>query len=212
MCVKRNIIRLCSGKVKIRLISIWRGRMRKRRKEGWEWGVEIYCWTQNHRRITSMWLPIPMPYKHGRTSTSLNWGGSFLLLGRLLLLLLLLCWLLDLYFNLGSHLGWNQNRSTIYIWFYPAPSIPSFQETSYRHTHPLQVHVNQQTHKNTGRFTRYNRPYSHKLLTINNYVNCLSNFAFARSIYLFHRQFLRKSLCEYGLYAIAFDFNSESEH
>ncbi len=29
-----------------------------------------------------------------------------------------------------------------------------------------------------------NRPYSHKLLTINNYVNCPSNFAFARSIYL----------------------------
>ncbi len=33
---------------------------------------------------------------------------------------------------------------------------------------------------------RRNRPYSHKLLTINNYVNCPSNFAFARSIYLFH--------------------------
>ncbi len=31
-----------------------------------------------------------------------------------------------------------------------------------------------------------NRPYSHKLLTINNYVNCPSNFAFGRSIYLFH--------------------------
>ncbi len=30
------------------------------------------------------------------------------------------------------------------------------------------------------------RPYSHKLLTINNYVNCPLNFAFARSIYLFH--------------------------
>ncbi len=29
-----------------------------------------------------------------------------------------------------------------------------------------------------------NRPYSHKLLTINNYVNCPSNFAFARSIHL----------------------------
>ncbi len=27
-----------------------------------------------------------------------------------------------------------------------------------------------------------NRPYSHKLLTINNYVNCPPNFAFARSI------------------------------
>ncbi len=33
---------------------------------------------------------------------------------------------------------------------------------------------------------RCNRPYSHKLLTINNYVNCPSNFAFARSICLFH--------------------------
>ncbi len=31
-----------------------------------------------------------------------------------------------------------------------------------------------------------NRPYSHKLLTINNYVNCPSNLSFARSIYLFH--------------------------
>ncbi len=31
-----------------------------------------------------------------------------------------------------------------------------------------------------------NRPYSHKLLTINNYVNCPSNFAYARSIYLFY--------------------------
>ncbi len=31
-----------------------------------------------------------------------------------------------------------------------------------------------------------NRLYSHKLLTINNYVNCPLNFAFARSIYLFH--------------------------
>ncbi len=33
---------------------------------------------------------------------------------------------------------------------------------------------------------QYNRPYSHKLLTINNYVNCPSNFAFAHSMYLFH--------------------------
>ncbi len=43
-----------------------------------------------------------------------------------------------------------------------------------------------------------NRPYSHKLLTINNYVNCPSNFAFARPY--FTCQILRKSLCEYGLY------------
>ncbi len=41
-----------------------------------------------------------------------------------------------------------------------------------------------------------NRPYSHRLLTVNNYVNCPSNFAFARSIYLFHPPILRKSLCE----------------
>ncbi len=39
-----------------------------------------------------------------------------------------------------------------------------------------------------------NRPYSHKLLTINNYVNCLSNFAFARSIYLFHPPIFEKIL------------------
>ncbi len=35
---------------------------------------------------------------------------------------------------------------------------------------------------------QYNRQYSHKLLTINNYVNCPSNFAFARSY--FTRRFL----------------------
>ncbi len=34
-------------------------------------------------------------------------------------------------------------------------------------------------------YTQY-IPYSHKLLTTNNYVNCLSNFVFARSICLFH--------------------------
>ncbi len=38
------------------------------------------------------------------------------------------------------------------------------------------------------------RPYSHKLLTINNYVNCPSNFAFARSIYLFHPLIFEKIL------------------
>ncbi len=38
------------------------------------------------------------------------------------------------------------------------------------------------------------RPYSHKLLTINNYVSCLSNFAFARSIYLFHPPIFEKIL------------------
>ncbi len=41
---------------------------------------------------------------------------------------------------------------------------------------------------------RCNRPYSHKLLTINNYVNCPSNFAFARSIYLFHPLIFEKIL------------------
>ncbi len=39
-----------------------------------------------------------------------------------------------------------------------------------------------------------NRPYSHKLLTINNYVNCPPNFAFARSIYLFHPPIFEKIL------------------
>ncbi len=38
------------------------------------------------------------------------------------------------------------------------------------------------------------RPYSHKLLTINNYVNCPSNFVFARSIYLFHTPIFEKIL------------------
>ncbi len=38
------------------------------------------------------------------------------------------------------------------------------------------------------------RPYSHKLLTINNYANCPSNFAFARSIYLFHPPIFEKIL------------------
>ncbi len=36
-----------------------------------------------------------------------------------------------------------------------------------------------------------NRPYSHKLITINNYVNCPSNFAFARS---FHPPIFEKIL------------------
>ncbi len=31
-----------------------------------------------------------------------------------------------------------------------------------------------------------NGPYSHKGITINSYVNCLSNIAFASSIWLFH--------------------------
>ncbi len=44
------------------------------------------------------------------------------------------------------------------------------------------------------------RPYSHKLPAINNYVNCPSNFAFARSIYLFHPPIFEKSLCKYGLF------------
>ncbi len=38
------------------------------------------------------------------------------------------------------------------------------------------------------------RPYSRKLLTINNYVNCPSNFAFACSIYLFHPPIFEKIL------------------
>ncbi len=38
------------------------------------------------------------------------------------------------------------------------------------------------------------RPYSHKLLTINNYVNCPSNFAYARLIYLFHPPIFEKIL------------------
>ncbi len=42
--------------------------------------------------------------------------------------------------------------------------------------------------------TLSNGPYSHKLLTINNYVNCPSNFAFARSIYLFHPPIFEKIL------------------
>ncbi len=38
------------------------------------------------------------------------------------------------------------------------------------------------------------RPYSYKLLTVNNYVNCPSNFAFACSIYLFHLLIFEKIL------------------
>ncbi len=38
------------------------------------------------------------------------------------------------------------------------------------------------------------RPCLHKLLTINNYVNCPSNFAFARSIYVFHPPIFEKIL------------------
>ncbi len=40
----------------------------------------------------------------------------------------------------------------------------------------------------------YNRRYSHKLQTINNYVHCPSNFVFARSIYLFHLPIFEKIL------------------
>ncbi len=42
--------------------------------------------------------------------------------------------------------------------------------------------------------TQDNRPYSHKLPTIIKYVNCPSNFAFARSIYLFHPLIFEKIL------------------
>ncbi len=47
-----------------------------------------------------------------------------------------------------------------------------------------------------------NRPYSYKLLTINNYVNCLLNLHLpVRFVYFTHR-FLRKSLCKYGLFSL----------
>ncbi len=42
------------------------------------------------------------------------------------------------------------------------------------------------------------RPLPHKLLTINNYENCPSNFVFARSICLFHPPIFEKSLCGKG--------------
>ncbi len=45
--------------------------------------------------------------------------------------------------------------------------------------------VNEYLAKLSGLSGRANWPYSHKLLTINNYVNCPSNFAFPRSICLF---------------------------
>ncbi len=45
-----------------------------------------------------------------------------------------------------------------------------------------------------------NRPLSHKLLTINNYVNCPSNFAFSRSICLFHPPIFEKILMQ-NIYA-----------
>ncbi len=51
------------------------------------------------------------------------------------------------------------------------------------------VHVHVSTH-----LANINRPYLHKLLTINNYLNCPSNFAFARSIYLFHLPIFLKIL------------------
>ncbi len=40
--------------------------------------------------------------------------------------------------------------------------------------------------------------YSHKLLTINNYINCPLNFAFARSSYLFHPPIFEKILTVYS--------------
>ncbi len=39
-----------------------------------------------------------------------------------------------------------------------------------------------------------NSPYSHKLLTVNNYVNCPSNFAFAHLIYMFYPPIFEKIL------------------
>ncbi len=43
-------------------------------------------------------------------------------------------------------------------------------------------------------YCRFNRPYLHNLLTISNYVNCPSNFAVARLIYLFHPPIFEKIL------------------
>ncbi len=45
-----------------------------------------------------------------------------------------------------------------------------------------------------GRSMEVNRPLQHKLLTINNYVNCPSNFSFACSIRLFHPPVFEKIL------------------
>ncbi len=45
----------------------------------------------------------------------------------------------------------------------------------------------------------WNRPYSHKGITITNYANCPSTFALAHRIYLFHPPIFRKFLCEFGL-------------
>ncbi len=55
---------------------------------------------------------------------------------------------------------------------------------------------------NTGKTVSCNRPYSHKLLTINNYVNCPSNLHLPVRFIYFTRRFLRKSLCEYSLYSV----------
>ncbi len=53
-------------------------------------------------------------------------------------------------------------------------------------THPASLYVT------VGSELQSYRPYSHKLLTINNYVNCPSNFAFAHLIYLFHPPIFEK--------------------
>ncbi len=49
---------------------------------------------------------------------------------------------------------------------------------------------------------RVYRPYSHKLLAINNYVHCPSNLHLPVRFIYFTRRFLRKSLCKYGLFWI----------
>ncbi len=47
-----------------------------------------------------------------------------------------------------------------------------------------------------------NRPYSHKLLTINNYVIARQILHLPIRFIYFTRQFLRKSLCEYGPWGV----------
>ncbi len=57
------------------------------------------------------------------------------------------------------------------------------------------------------------RPYLHKGITINNCLNCLSNFAFAHSICLFHPpvNFVRKSLFKYGLVTLSALFQTSTQ-
>ncbi len=63
-----------------------------------------------------------------------------------------------------------------------------------------------------------NRPYSHKLITINNYVNCPSNFAFARSFHppIFEKILMRiRSIANTSITASAgnlLNFNQQRGH